>query len=58
MEIGTATRFTWLVPISSTASVAEIPIEADPAARPVIPIAMAIATVDNGEIIIKRIKLT
>ena len=53
IEIGTATRFTLLVPISNTASVAEIPIDAEPAARPVIPIAMAIATVDNGEIIIK-----
>ena len=51
IEIGTATRFTLLVPIS-TASVAEIPIDAEPAARPVIPIAIAIATVDNGEIII------
>lgn len=49
IEIGTATRFTLLVPISNTASVAEIPIDAEPAARPVIPIAMAIATVDNGE---------
>ena len=53
IEIGTATRFTLLVPISNTASVAEIPIDAEPAARPVIPIAIAIATVDNGEIIIK-----
>ena len=41
------------MPISKTASVAEIPIEAEPAAKPVIPMAIAIATVDNGEIIIK-----
>lgn len=50
---GTPKRFTLLVPIINTASVAEIPIDADPAAKPVIPIAKAMATVDSGEIIIR-----
>ena len=44
---------TLLVPIKSTASVAAIPIDAEPAAIPDKPIAMAIATVDNGDIMIK-----
>ena len=35
------------------ASVAAIPIEADPAAIPDNPIAIAMATVDNGDMIIK-----
>ena len=52
-DSGTPNLFTLLVPIIRTASVAEIPIDADPAASPVIPIAKAIATVDNGEIIIR-----
>ena len=42
-----------LVPINNTASVAAIPIEADPAAIPDNPIAIAMATVDNGDMIIK-----
>lgn len=46
-DSGTPNLFTLLVPIIRTASVAEIPIDADPAASPVIPIAKAIATVDT-----------
>jgi uncharacterized membrane protein len=36
---------TWLVPINNTASVAAIPIEAEPAAIPEMPIAIALSTV-------------
>lgn len=53
IESGIPKRLTWLVPIRSTASVAAIPIDAEPAAIPDKPIAIAIATVDNGEMIIK-----
>ena len=52
MVIGTPIRFTVTVPATSTASQATIPSDAEPAARPAIPMASEIATVDNGEIII------
>ena len=50
---GTPARFTFIVPHTSTASAATTPIDAEPAARPLIPIASEIATVDNGEMMMK-----
>ena len=50
---GTPARFTFIVPHTSTASAATTPIDAEPAASPLIPIASEIATVDNGEMMMK-----
>ncbi len=50
---GTPDLFTFNVPATRTPSHATIPNEAEPAAKPLIPIAKAVATVEIGEIIRK-----
>ena len=51
--IGTPDRFIFIVPATRTPSHATIPNEAEPAAKPLIPIANAVATVEIGEMMIK-----
>ena len=51
--IGTPDRFIFIVPATRTPSHATIPNEAEPAAKPLIPIANAVATVEIGEMMMK-----